>query len=242
AGRPPALADPHPDIRFLRAVHPTDAQDVRDDEPRLAWLGHGRVDEVRVTAREALEAPTRGAEEGPEQPRQEPRDRPGLPLLELDRDEIDEARDRVLQAAAVRGSGLQDRVTDPAGVLVREDMVVRQDDGPPVPPSEDAQRTRGDLHMADAHAARRRTDPLRPFEVDRLFGPQRMEAARFDDVRPDAAERLRDDIPVSQLAFRALRPHEDDDAALVPLAAAEPPVPERAPDHVLPCYAGGPVR
>src|SRR5213594_3777864 len=242
AGRAPALADPHPDIRFLRAAHPTDAQDVRRDEPRLDRLGHGRVDEVRVSAREALEAPARGAEQRPEQPRQEPCDRPGLPFLELDRHEIDEAGNRVLQAAAVRGPGLQDRVADSAGVLVRQDMVVRQDDGPPVPPSEDAERPGSDLHMADAHTARRRTDPFRPFEVDRLFGPQRMEAARFDDVRPDAAERLRDDVPMSQLAFRFLRLDEDDDAALVRLAAADALVADRDPDYVRPGEDVGLVR
>jgi len=92
---------------------------------------------------------------------------------------------------------LEDRVTDASGVLVREDVVVRQDDGPPVSPSEDAQRSGGDLDMTDAHSARRRTDSLRPFEVDRLFGPQCVESTRFDDVRADTTECLGDDVPMS---------------------------------------------
>src|SRR5213593_2012158 len=241
-GRASALADSKSNVRFLRAADATDAQDVRCDEPRLDRLGNRRVDEVRLTAREAFQAPTRGSEQGPEQSSQEPRDRPGLPLLELDRDEIDEACDRVLQATAVRGSGLQDRVSDPAGVLIGEDMVVRQDHGPPVPPSEDAQRPRGDLDMADAHAARRGTDPLRSFEIDRLLGPQRVEPARFDDVRPDGAERLRDDVPMPQLRLRLLRLDEDDDAALIRLAAADHLVADRDSDHVRPGEDGTLVR
>src|SRR5207245_214849 len=221
AGRAPALADPHPDVRFLRAADATDAQDVRRDEPRLDRLGDRRVNEVRMTAREALEAPARGAEEGPEQPRQEPSDRSGLSFLELDRHEIDEPCDRVLQAATVRGSRLQDWVPDPAGVLVREDVVVRQDGRPPVSSREDAQRPGGDLDMADADAARRRTGPLRPFEVDRLFGSQGVEAARFDDVRTDVAERLRDDVPMTQLRLGLLRLDEEDNEALVRLGGGD---------------------
>ena len=64
-------------------------------------------------------------EERPEQPRKEARDRPGLRLLELDRHEVDEAGDRVLQSPAIGGPGLQDRIADVARVLVREDVVVR---------------------------------------------------------------------------------------------------------------------
>src|SRR3989454_5610792 len=186
--------------------------------------------------------PARGVEEGPEQPRQELCDRSGLSFFELDGHEIDEPCDRVLQSAAVRRSRLQDWVTNPAGVLVREDVVVRQDDRPPVPSGEDAQRPGGDLDMANADAARRRPDPLRPFEVDRLFGPQGVEAARFDDVRTDAAERLRDDVPVTQMRLGLLRLDEDDDAALVRLAAADHLVADRDPDHVRPGEDGALVR
>src|SRR5439155_1536566 len=94
-------------IRRLRnkplAGDAPDAQDLRSDESRLDRLGDRGVDEVRPAAREALEAPAGGMEERPEQPRKEARDRPGLRLLELDRHEVDEAGDRVLQSPAIGG-------------------------------------------------------------------------------------------------------------------------------------------
>src|SRR2546425_5806666 len=114
--------------------------------------------------------------------------------------------------------------------------------GRPFSSREDAQRPGGDLDMADADAARRRTGPLRPFEVDRLFGSQGVEAARFDDVRTDVAERLRDDVPMTQLRLGLLRLDEDDNAALVRLAAADHLVPDRDPDHVRPGEDGTLVR
>src|SRR5438093_808942 len=125
AGRPTAFPDPQADVRFLRSADATDAQDLRSDESRLDRLGDRGVDEVRPAAREAFEAPAGGTEERPEQPRKEARDRPGVRLPELDRPEVDEAGDRVLQSRAIGGPGLQDRIADVARVLVREDVVVR---------------------------------------------------------------------------------------------------------------------
>src|SRR5436309_11937098 len=115
-GRATALSDWHADLRFLRPADAADPQDLGRDEPRLDRLGDRGVDEVRRAARETFQAPARGVEEGREEPSQEARDRPGLFVLELDRHEIGEARDRVPQAPAVDGHGLQDRVNDTARV------------------------------------------------------------------------------------------------------------------------------
>src|SRR6058998_2819793 len=103
----------------------TDPQDLGRDEPRLDRLGDRGIDEIGRTTWEPSQAPARGVEEGCEEPGQEARDGPRCGLLELDRHEIGEACNRVLQAASVGGAWLQDRVTDPARVLVREDVVVR---------------------------------------------------------------------------------------------------------------------
>src|SRR5439155_176409 len=100
------------------------------------------------------------------------------------------------------------------------------------PTSQESQRPGGDLDMTDADPSRRGTDPLRPFEVHRLLRSSGMEPSGLDDVRADGAERLRDDVPMSQLRLGPLRLHEDDDARLVRLAAADHLVADPDPDHV----------
>src|SRR5947199_7123688 len=96
--------------------------------------------------------------------------------------------------------------------------------------------------MTDADPSRRGTDPLRPFEVHRLLRSSGMEPSGLDDVCADGAERLRDDVPMSQLRLGPLRLHEDDDARLVRLAAADHLVADPDPDHVRPGEDRGLVR
>src|SRR5947199_3858091 len=96
--------------------------------------------------------------------------------------------------------------------------------------------------MTDADSSRRGTDPLRPFEVHRLLRPPGMEPSGLDDVRPDGAERLRDDVSVSQLRLGPLGLNEDDDARLARLAAAGSLVADPDPDHVRPGEDCGLVR
>src|SRR5207245_6366921 len=53
-------------------------------------------------------------------------------------------------------------------------------------------------------------------------------------VRPDLAERLRDDVPPPEFGLGALRLDEDDDASFVRLAPADGLVADRDPNHVGP--------
>src|SRR5437016_587566 len=80
----------------------------------------------------------------------------------MDRDEVGQARDRILQPPAVDGSGLEDWIADRSRVPVREDVVVRQDHRPSAATREDAQGPCGDPIVTDADAALGRPHAMGP--------------------------------------------------------------------------------
>src|SRR2546425_902389 len=226
--RAPALPNAHPELCVPGTGDAADPENVPRHGSRVDRLRDRGIDEVHLAGREAFDAQAGPCKERREKPAQ----RPEPSIVKLDRHEVDEPRDRVLEAPAVRGAGLQDRISDARGVLVREDVVVRQDHRPSTPAGEDAQGACGNLEVSDAHAARRGPDPFGPVHIGCLRRPQRVEPPGLDDVRPDSAECLRDDIAVPQLRLRPFRLDEDDDARLLRLAAADHFVPDRHADHV----------
>src|SRR5438874_4229086 len=130
----------------------------------------------------------------------------------MDRDEVGQARDRILQPPAVDGSGLEDWIADRSRVPVREHVVVRQDHRPSAATREDAQGPRRNPIVTDTDAALGRPHAMGPPFLHRLRQRHGAEAARLHDVREDAAHLLRHNIAATQLFHRALAFHEDGDA------------------------------